>query len=197
MPHIAIISSSVRKGRNSHRVVLYFQNFLTENKLASSEILDLKEYNFPVFDERLRFQENPTPQMVDISSRVKSADGVIIVTPEYNGGYPAALKNVVDLLYDEWHRKPLAICTVSDGVFGGTQVLTSIQFSLWKIRAWTIPAMFPVPGVKDNYDENGVPVDKAGTDKRAMRYISELLWCIEAKNRMKDYTSPTEKRNER
>jgi NAD(P)H-dependent FMN reductase len=184
MPRIAIISSSVRKGRNSHRVALYFKNYIETNNSGTVEILDLNEYNFPLFDERLRFQKDPTPAMLDFAGRIKSADGVLIVTPEYNGGYPAALKNVVDLLYEEWHRKPVAISTVSDGVFGGTQVITSLQFSLWKIRAWTVPAMFPVPKAPEAFDEHGSPTDKAATDKRAANFINELLWCMEAKSKM-------------
>jgi len=108
----------------------------------------------------------------------------LIVTPEYNGGYPAALKNVVDLLYEEWHRKPIAISTVSDGIFGGTQVITSIQFTLWKIRAWTVPAMFPVPKVREMFDENGNAVDKAAVDKRAKGFVDELVWCMTAASKM-------------
>jgi NAD(P)H-dependent FMN reductase len=185
MPHIAIISSSVRRGRNSHRTALYFKSFIESADLASAEILDLKEYNFPIFDERLRFFEEPTPLMLEFAAKVKTADGILIVTPEYNGGYPASLKNVVDLLYDEWRRKPVAISTNSGGAFGGTQVITSLQFSLWKIGAWTVPAMFPVPKVQETFDEAGVPADKAATDKRASVFINELLWCIEASQRMK------------
>ncbi|MBK9017966.1 MAG: NAD(P)H-dependent oxidoreductase [Saprospiraceae bacterium] len=147
-------------------------------------MLDLNEYKFPVFDERLRLQENPSKAVLDFAAKIKAADGVLIVTPEYNGGYPASLKNVIDVLYDEWHRKPVAISTVSDGIFGGTQVITSLQFSLWKIRAWTVPAMFPVPKVKDSFDETGKPTDKTGTDKRAAGFIGELLWCVEARNKM-------------
>ena len=184
MPNIAIISSSVRTGRASHRVALYFKNYLQTNNLATVEILDLNEYQFPVFDERLKFQKDPSKEMLDFAGKIKLADGVLIVTPEYNGGYPASLKNVVDLLYDEWYRKPIAISTVSNGIFGGTQVITSLQFSLWKIRAWTVPAMFPVPKVQDAFDENGVPADQVATDKRAAGFVSELLWCVEAKNKM-------------
>jgi NAD(P)H-dependent FMN reductase len=184
MPHIAIISASVRTGRNSHRVALYFKKFIEENKLGTSEILDLSVYNFPVFNERLKFQPSPSKEVLDFAGKIKSADGVIIVTPEYNGGYPASIKNVVDLLYDEWRRKPIAISTVSDGVFGGTQVITSLQFSLWKIRAWTVPAMFPVPKAQTAFDETGNATDKASTDKRATGFINELLWCIEANKRM-------------
>ncbi len=184
MPHIAILSASVRTGRVSHRVALYFKRFLEENKLATSEILDLNEYQFPVFNERLKFQPNPPAQVLDFADKIKRAEGVIIVTPEYNGGYPASLKNVIDLLYAEWHRKPIAIATVSDGVFGGTQVITSLQFTLWKIRAWTVPAMFPTPKAHELFDAQGNAVDKTAVDKRATNFINELLWCIEAKKRM-------------
>ncbi len=185
MPTIAIISSSVRTGRASHRVALYLQKRIEERQLATAEILDLKEYQFPVFEERLRLQPEPSEKLLDFAARIKAADGVIIVTPEYNGGYPASLKNVVDVLYDEWRRKPLAISTVSDGIFGGTQVITSLTFSLWKIRAWVVPAMFPNPKVKEAYDEQGNPADKAGVDKRADGFLDELMWCMEAATRMK------------
>jgi NAD(P)H-dependent FMN reductase len=184
MSQIAIISASVRTARKSHWVALYFRNYILGNKLATVEILDLNVYQFPLFDERLRNQQNPTPQMLDFASRIKQADGVLIVTPEYNGGYPASIKNAVDLLYDEWHRKPIAIATVSDGIFGGSQVITSLQFSLWKIKAWTVPAMFPVPNVSKAFDESGTALDIEATDKRAKAFIGELLWCMEAKKRM-------------
>ena len=59
MRTIAIISSSVRRGRNSHRVALYLKNYIEENNLAIAEILDLKEYDFPLFDERLKLQNDP------------------------------------------------------------------------------------------------------------------------------------------
>ena len=106
MHHVAIISSSVRIGRNSHRVALFFKQYLESNEIATAEILDLKAYDFPLFDERLRLQENPSEKLLDFADRIKKADGVIIVTPEYNGGYPASIKNVVDVLYAEWRRKP-------------------------------------------------------------------------------------------
>ncbi len=184
---IAIITASVREGRNSDRVALYFKNYLETNHQATVEILDLKVYNFPLFDERLRFQKNPAPEVLDFTEKINSSEGVLIITPEYNGGYPASLKNAIDLLYNEWHRKPIAISTVSDGVFGGTQVITSLQFTLWKMRAWTVAAMFPVPSVLKSFDENGIPTDKDFTDRRAAIFVNEWLWCIEAKKRMADF----------
>ena len=187
MYHIAIISASVRTGRRSHRVALFFRRFIEENHFGTVDLIDLKEFQLPLFDERLEYQKEPTAQMLDFSDRIKKADGVLIVTPEYNGGYPASLKNVSDFLYDEWHRKPIGISTVSDGPFGGMQVITSIQYSFWKMRAWTIPALFPVPKVQDAFDEEGNPTEPATMNKRARMYISELLYSIEAKHRMKDY----------
>jgi NAD(P)H-dependent FMN reductase len=61
---------------------------------------------------------------------IESADGVIIISPEYNGGYPAALKNVIDLLTTEWTKKPIGIVPVSSGSFGGMQVLQQLQYSI-------------------------------------------------------------------
>jgi NAD(P)H-dependent FMN reductase len=184
MPTISIISSSVRIDRVSHRVALFFKNYLIEHQLATPQILDLKEYNFPVFDERLSYQTNPPASALDFAEKIKMSNGVIIVTPEYNGGYPASLKNVVDLLYNEWRRKPIAISTVSNGSFGGTQVITSLQFSLFKIRAWVVPAMCPMPKAQELFDEAGVATDKASIEKRVAPFIQELLWCVEAKQRM-------------
>lgn len=184
MTSIVIISSSVRIARNSHRIALYFKQYIEQLNLAEVEILDLFDYQFPVFEERLRLQKEPDKKVILFSEKIKASDGVIIVTPEYNGGYPASLKNVVDVLYDEWHRKPIAISTVSDGSFGGTQVIISLQFTLWKMKAWTVPAMFPVPFVDKAFDESGKPVAKEETDKRASIFIKELLWCIEANNKM-------------
>ena len=182
---IAIISASVRKGRNSHRVALYLQNYVKDYTGAETEMLDLHQFNFPIFEERLRLLENPPDDVKAFAAAIKNCDGVIMVTPEYNGGYPASLKNAVDLLYDEWRRKPVAIATVSDGAFGGTQVITSLQFSLWKMKAWTVPAMFPVPKVREAFDENGRATDGEATNKRAKIFVDELIWCINAAQKMK------------
>lgn len=175
MKKIAIISSSIRIGRQSHRVALYFEKYLKDNNLAEPFIIDLKDYDFPVFEERLKFIENPTESMLKLANDVKSADGIIIVTPEYNGGYPASLKNIIDLLYDEWKRKPIGLAAVSAGAFAGTQVVTSLLFSLWKIGALVVPSSFHVPTVSKSYSEDGQPLDRETTDKKARVFTDELL----------------------
>jgi NAD(P)H-dependent FMN reductase len=181
---IAIISASVRIDRKSHRIALFFKNYIEERQLAFVELLDLDVYKFPIFDERLSHMKDPPADVLQFAEKVGSADGVIIVTPEYNGGYPASLKNVIDLLYTEWRKKPVAIATASNGQFGGTQVITSLVFTLWKIGVRLVPAMYPGPKVQEAYDEQGVPVDKEATEKRAKPFIDELLWSMEANKRM-------------
>ena len=180
MQHIAIISSSVRRERKSHNVALYFKYYLEENNLASAELLDLKEYNFPIFEDTIKTLQNPSEKVLDFAKKIKSADGIIIVTPEYNGGFPASLKNAIDILYDEWQGKPISISTVSSGNFGGSQALVSLQFTLWKIGALTVTNMFPVSDVEKTFDENGKALDKVTTDKLAAAYIKKLLECVNA-----------------
>ncbi len=184
MKNIVILSASVRKGRNSHRVALFFKNYLEGRALARVTLLDLNTFHFPLFEERLRFLTNPTPEILSFADTISQAEGILIVTPEYNGGYPASLKNVVDLLYAEWKRKPVAIATVSAGAFGGSQVITSLLFTLWKIGALMVPSTFPVPTVEKSFDEEGKPSDREATEKRANTFITEFLWWVTARQKM-------------
>lgn len=178
LKHISIISSSVRTDRKSHNVALFFEQFLIENKLATAEIVDLKAYNFPLFDERLSNQKNPSENAIDFQQKIINSDGIIIVTPEYNGSFPASLKNAIDLLYIEWKNKPVAISTVSAGGFGGTQCLVALQFVLFKIGARTISNVFHVSKVQENYDDNGKAIDKTLSYKLALPFVNALVDAI-------------------
>jgi NAD(P)H-dependent FMN reductase len=148
---------------------LYIKNLIDELDLAEAEILDLLKYNFPLFNERLKYQESPTREMIDFAEKIKSADGVIIISPEYNGGPPASLKNAIDLLTDEWRHKPVAFVTVSDGNFAGTQAIISLQFNLWKLGALNSNITMRLPNIIVTFDENGVPADKTATRHRIWR----------------------------
>ena len=179
MQRIAIISSSIRNGRLSNRAAVYLNDLINKLGLAESEILDLLSYNFPLFTERLKYQENPLPETIEFAEKVRASDGLIIVTPEYNGGYPASLKNAIDLLSGEWRRKPVAFALVSDGAFAGSQVITSLQFTMWKIGALTVPRPLRIPDIENSIDESGTPADKTVMDKRAVNLVKELLVFIE------------------
>jgi NAD(P)H-dependent FMN reductase len=185
MAKILVISSSVRTGRKSNRVAAFFMNYIKEKNIAEAELLDLDAYDFPIFHERLKFLKEPPASLVEYSGKIKAADGILIVTPEYNGGYPASLKNAIDVLMEEWKHKPVAISTVSAGPFGGNNMIPSLQYSLWKIGALTVPALFPVATVDKSYDENGVPADREGTEKRAGNFLKELIWMMDAVEKMK------------
>lgn len=184
MNNIVIISPSVRAGRKSHRVAVYFENLIREKNLADVEILDLLRYNFPLFDERLKYQNTPLKGALDFAEKIRKADGVVIISPEYNGGSPASLKNAIDLLVEEWYKKPVSFVTVSDGNFAGTQAIISLQFSLSKLGAMIVPAILRFPVIQSAFDENGVPAEKEKTDKRSAAFLNELLWYAEARKRM-------------
>jgi NAD(P)H-dependent FMN reductase len=179
MEKVSIISSSIRPERKSHRVALYLEKFLLDNDKAYAEIIDLREYDFPLFENKLSLQKNPAPNSIGFAEKIKGSDAVIIVTPEYNGGIPASLKNALDLLYDEWKHKPVGIVTASSGAFAGSQVLVALQFSLWKMKAHTISEFFSVPKVQDAYNNNGIPSDKAESDKKATIFVNELMNTID------------------
>lgn len=185
MAHIALISASVRTGRKSHRVALHLQRTM-EHSGHTVDMLDLLAFEFPLFDERIKNMKEPAANVVDFAERIRKADGVVIVTPEYNGSAPASLKNVLDLLTDDWAKKPIAISTVSGGAFGGMQCITSLAFALWKIKGWVVPAMLPVPKVQEAFGEDGTPADPEGWAKRTKAFLDELVWAIEAKRRMRD-----------
>jgi len=181
---IAIISGSVRRGRKSHHVAHYFNNYINGNKLGTAEILDLKEFNFPVLEERLSMTPEPDASSLLFSEKIKTADIVIVVFPEYNGGYPASVKNAIDLLYSEWYHKPVGLVSVSSGNFGGVNAMSLLQTIFLKIKA--VPAAsFPVPNVESSFDEQGNALNKEATDKRAAAFMKELLWFAEAFNKMK------------
>lgn len=181
---IAIISPSVRKGRKSHRAALYIKSFIEERTLAEVNMIDLAKHNFPLFDERLKFIESPTEDMIEFAENIKASDAIIIIVPEYNGGYPASLKNAVDLLTSEWRRKPVAFVPVSDGIFAGSQVIASFQFILWKMGALTVPGPLRIPNIDKTIDENGIPADKPDLDTKAAALIEGLLWYVDAGKKM-------------
>ena len=185
MPDIVIVSSSIRTARESHYVALYLKNFIDKSHAASTTLCDLQAYDFPLFTESFKDMHNPAPGVVDFANKIEKADGVIMVTPEYNGSYPASLKNVIDLLYAAWYKKPVALATVSDGAFGGTQVMMALQQVLWKIKATVVPHPLPVPHVSKSFNVEGA--SHPDIERRADLFIKELLWHIEARKRMHDY----------
>ena len=166
MKRIAILSSSVRTGRLSHRVALYLQHYLTANELAETEILDLKAYDFP----------NPSGKVIDFTERFVAADALIIVTPVYNASFPAALKNVIDLYLQEWRRQPVAVVSVTSGKVPGIATVQQLQALLLKLGALVVPMLCTVISAGETFDEKGTAASPAATEKLLRPMIDELLW---------------------
>lgn len=179
MKHIAILSSSVRDGRLSHRVALFLQQYLPANYPVTTEILDLKEYDFPLFSERLAFQKNPSPEVLDFTERFNKADGIVIVSPVYNAYFPAALKNVIDLYYKEWIRKPVGVVSVTSGMVPGIATVQHVQTLLLKMGAVVAPILYTVINTAKELDESGIPTNKEQAENLAKPMVNDLLWLME------------------
>ena len=121
---VSIVSGSNRIGRQSLRVANYVKSvFDNHDEIQQSVLLDVHEYDFPVMDERLSHLEVPHPGLQEFSDHIVSSDGLVIVTPEYNGGMAGSLKNTLDYFRPEFKRKPMGAVTVSSGNFGGANAL--------------------------------------------------------------------------
>ena len=175
--NIQIISSSIRDGRESHKVALFLQNWIQENTDSDAAIIDLKERDYPLFHERLRLQKEKHTGAQEFSDEIKQADAVIMVVPEYNGGYPASLKNVIDVLYDEWQKKPLGLAPVSGGDMAGAQVAEQTQFIMYKIGAQVTKSRFHVGNVSKNFNEDGTSNNDELYNKNAKALYDNLVWC--------------------
>jgi len=87
------------------------------------EILDLAEINLPFLDEphHPKLGRYTKPHTIAWAEAIERADALVIVTPEYNGGYPAPLKNALDFLHAEWQNKALGMVSYGGGLGGGAR----------------------------------------------------------------------------
>lgn len=179
MRKIAIISSSVREGRLSHRVALFLKDFIARRTGAQTEVLDLKEYDFPLFTERLANMPSPAAGVQDYARRFREADGIMVISPVYNGSFPAALKNAVDLLTTEWVRKPVCVASVTYGTVPGITTVQSLDTILMKMGARVACPLYTVIKAGDDFSPEGIAADPATAERFAGPAVDELMWLIE------------------
>jgi NAD(P)H-dependent FMN reductase len=177
--YIPIVLGSVRRNRESIKVGRFALECLRQFSSVRSELLDLREMDIPIMEERLRFRRDPPPGAVLFSSEINTADAIVIVAPEYNGGYPGVLKNALEYLKDEYRRKPCGIITVSAVETGGILCLAALRQVMLQLGGLPIPASLLVPRVQETFDPEGKPRDHAFL-KQAKSYFDELLWFTEA-----------------
>jgi NAD(P)H-dependent FMN reductase len=172
---ITIILGSIRKNRKSGHVAYHLKKLVGDVEGVDAQLLDLRDYPFPVLEERYRFLENPPEYMKEFSRKMSESDGIIIVTPEYNGSYSGALKNALDYFKPEYHKKPMGVVTVSDGQWGG--INASHHLLSWILHVKAIPSPFKlmVQNAGDVFDGDGNLTDEK-FDSRAGKFIDEFLW---------------------
>lgn len=138
-PHFQIIVGSIREGRKARPVGDWAYEFAAKRGDMSVELLDLKEWNLPLFDFAkppiLGDYENPMQRQW--AEKIRSGDGYLLVSPEYNHGYSPVLKNALDYLYSEWNHKPASFITYGGvaGARGGEQLrLVMIELRMAPLR---------------------------------------------------------------
>ncbi len=157
MTKIAVIVGSTREGRMTDKLATWVAREAT--KKAEVEVLDLRDYPMPFFDEaispRYNPQRVPEPAVKKWLDAIGEFDGFVIVTPEYNRSTSAVLKNALDVLDFQMEHKPVAI--VAHGSSGGAQAVASLRMALPGVGAVTVPqALFFTDRVGEAIDDDGI-----------------------------------------
>jgi NAD(P)H-dependent FMN reductase len=124
MTVISVIVGSTREGRFSEKPAQWILQHLKKREGVDARLLDLRDFPMPFFDQpatpatpgRPAFENEVVQRW---TAAIARSDGFVFVTPEYNYGPPAVLKNAIDWVYPEWHRKAAGF--VSYGSAGGAR----------------------------------------------------------------------------
>lgn len=156
-PTILLIMGSVRAGRRCRQIAEWVISLADKSGQFACEIVDLKEWHLPSGEEPgipAKGGGYTTDHTHTWSAKVASADGFVIVSPQYNWGYPAALKNALDRLYKEWSGKPLVIVTY--GGHGGNKCAEQLRQVAEGLKMWPVDTM-PAITVAREVIENDTP----------------------------------------
>jgi len=143
---VGLIISSVREGRFADSATEWFLPIARGRNDFEIEVLDLKDYPMPFFDEKLPPAYAPVENEVAQRWQEKLAelDGFIVITAEYNRGPTAALKNALDYAYTQWNRKPIAF--VGYGSAGGARAIEQLRLNAIELQMAPIRAAVHIPG---------------------------------------------------
>lgn len=129
MIKIQIILGSTRPRRFSEKPGKWIFELLQKRAEIAAELIDLRDYPLPFFDEPISPAMSKggysNKAVEKWANKVAEADGYIMVTPEYNHGYSAVLKNALDYLYYEWNNKPVGF--VAYGGMGGARAVEQLR----------------------------------------------------------------------
>ena len=135
---IAIIISTTRAARFGHKPAQWVQEIAAQRDDIDAEIVDLRDFPLPFFDEVTSNawapSQNPVAQRWQ--KKVAEFDGYIFVTAEYNHGVPAVLKNALDYAYPEWNKKAAGF--VGYGSVGGSRAVEHLRLIAAELQLATI-----------------------------------------------------------
>jgi NAD(P)H-dependent FMN reductase len=164
--YIPVILGTAREGRQSEKVARYMVEEVKKAG-AESEIVDVRSYRLEATDNTKK-----SDRAEKLARIVVKADGLVIVSPEYNHGYPGELKMMLDLLYEEYRGKPVLICGVSVGTFGGTRMVEQLRLVCIGLGMLPINSALYFSNIND-FDENGENERYKKSSERALKELIE------------------------
>lgn len=175
---IEIVSGSPRKESRTYRLAVYLQKYLQETSSHTVNIIDVREWNFPTLQEEVYSSVDATPEKYKpLAERMFAADAFIVVTPEYNGSYTPAMKNLFDHFPKQLH-KAFGLVTASTGSMGGMRASQQLLLLVSALFGIASPYMLITPFVDKKFDEEGKLIDS--TFNNAIHtFITEFLWLGE------------------
>lgn len=175
---IEIISGSPRSSSVTRRVALYLQSRLRTSTSHEVHILDVKDWNLPPVQSVFTSVEKTPEEFRPLARRMFEADAFILLTPEYNGSYSPALKNMLDH-FPKQHHKPFGIATASPGAMGGIRAAQQLLLLVPALFGIASPYLLIVPAVDQKFDEQGNLLTES-FQQSVHNFIAEFLWLAES-----------------
>ena len=166
---IPIILGTARRGRESEKVARFVFEQTKKRADIETELIDVCKLPMKL-DDAGEQMKDPT-----FSATVERCDGLIIVTPEYNHGYPGLLKHALDMNLEEYIHKAVGICGVSAGAFGGARVIEGLLPVMRELGLVTIFWDVNFGNVQKLFDEQGNLLDQSYM-RRLDKFLNELIW---------------------
>ena len=174
---IEIVSGSPRKESLSFRVALHLQQQISSISPHTVNIMDVRDWYFPLLQEVISSEEVAPEHLQPLAKRIFAAQAFILVTPEYNGTYTAALKNLFDYFPKQSH-KAFGVVTASPGAMGGMRASQQLLLLVSGIFGVACPNMLIVPGVDKKFAPDGQLTDPSYA-KAVETFTREWLWLAE------------------
>jgi NAD(P)H-dependent FMN reductase len=173
--NIPVLLGTNRKLMQSVHVAKWLIGEMKKRPEINTTLFDVADFKLPHDDYGQALKDN-FPEWRDA---IVQADGLIIVTPEYNHGYPGALKGVLDLLLREYVHKTVAFVGVSAGPWGGTRVIEAMVPMCRELGLAVCFTDLNFPKVESKFDAQGNILDQA-YEKRVADFLDELMWMSRA-----------------